>query len=51
MSIIWKKCELFLHNIRISNHKDIRNLRLIKIMKELKSLEDAREEINKRKKN
>ena len=38
---------IFLNSIKMSNPKKIKNLILIKIMKELKNLEDAIEEINK----
>ena len=37
----------FSHSIKISSPKKIKSLRLIKIMKELKNLEDAIEEMNK----
>ena len=47
MSIILKKCKLFLHHIKISSPKEIKNFRLTKIMEELKNLEDVIEEINK----
>ena len=37
----------FSHSIKISSPKKIKSLRLITIMKELKNLEDAIEEMNK----
>ena len=42
-----KNIELFLHSIEMSSSKEIKNLELIKIIKELKNLEDGIEEINK----
>ena len=44
MSIVWKK--IFLHAIKISSPKEIKNFKLIKTMRKLKNLEDAIEEIN-----